>query len=871
MERKDKTFYNGGSEFIPRDESEALRLQAEKIKHFVYGDRDFRETVLLGVSKANSTAETVIRSALEGFPDLLTEGQTSFLKENPSNDPSNKQLIYLRVSLSSPLKLTESERLTERYKLLDNFDDDFPKDVIESDKPDKLDAIEAEMAVEDAVVGLIKISDFKDARIIISMLNKISAEEVQDNIDNSTLECSMWLALAQLSLAHGLDLSELSPEQIQKHLKSRDFELLMSLGYLGFVSKDKLSALPPQKRIAVMNGMKLSGEVADDSDPNSLFKDEVTKHTAKSFIKTASGEANLNIAKAELIKEIGGNCDLTIVGRLLKGLIENGDEESKEIAVELFQREDLPEHFRVYIARKLCDSGHWSRQIIQHFREYRIQGGNGIRIEALSAIIKQMHLTPSLELYKVLEQTRVTHGSEALNEVAEFGRKVFRLTNIDIKGKLEIFSAWAKRINNGDIDIDHLGTLNQSLHEVSMGIEKFWIASKTDSRYTLINSQLQKILLDSTIFSHPENPVLYLKRGIMPTSVLLEFAKGNDNLEESLAQLEQATEDGHFDPRNLVQRDLEYQRYLKMVNNPKWAEDPYQKFQELQFIGDRVPERELNLQEGMESEALVYEAAYFYWLVKSRVDMGRKVSVVGNRRYGDYFVTDVLRRDLEELGVQVSSYKIGSSGIREKEVYDVFPDSFIQGISRETPDIIIVDGTPNATTRDNSARLPSAMVGYDEWFSIYNEAVGADLEDMDLPKNARGDLIKKIVVSEPAVPYKIAYWSPMEFTKVTLGNSQKSLPNEMPDTENPVVILTNPVIVPDKFKGFPKHLEGHKPGFFDDPEKYIRGEKEIVFDTNGVREWVKDGLGEDEYVNLVQNRMIRILPRILRETNPLFQ
>lgn len=62
----------------------------------------------------------------------------------------------------------------------------------------------------------------------------------------------------------------------------------------------------------------------------------------------------------------------------------------------------------------------------------------------------------------------------------------------------------------------------------------------------------------------------------------------------------------------------------------------------------------------------------------------------------------------------------------------------------------------------------------------------------------------------------------------------------------------------------------HKPGFFDDPDQHIQvGRKVIVFTKRGVRQ-IQEGFGdEDHFVNSVQDYMAGVLPRIIREANPL--
>lgn len=855
-------------------EMEALREQSEQLKHILHGDLDFRTAISYGALCNNSQAHVVVYGAIKVEPDILNESQKLYLSNNPTKDPElNRYPIHYKEPLIIKAeRLSHSAKLTRKYEIVEQFNNDYPKtpEGEELDKLDKLDGMEALMAIEDAVLALLKIGAYSEARDILKTLSTMKFEEGDDEFRDVYLELTARLSLSQLTLAKSFNVSEISQQQIDKLLKSNDFEVLMALGYFGLVDEKKLLTLSPQARIAIVNGTKLSiNPIGDENYSHDVLTRERTKHTAKSFINTAFSESDINLAREELEKEIEGEFDIAIIGRLLKGLIERGDTRSKEIAVELFQREDLPDHFRMYVARKLCDSGHWARQIINHFREYQTQGGDTVRIETLSAIIKQMHLTPTLEVYKVLEQTKVLQGSEALDKVCDFGRKIFTLSNVEIKGKLDIFSFWAKKVQSGEIGSENLDHLNNCINTITTAVEQFWNKTHIDKRHNLVNHELEKILVEPTILTHTSQVEWYLKNGILPTLILLQFAKENEDFEGEIARLLQLTEDGHFDQGNLVQRDLEYVRFLKMPPT-NISDNYYSDFQELKII-DQIEARALNLQESMEAEAAAYEAAALFWLVKGRVDQGRKVSVVGNRRYGDYFVADVLRREFEDIGVVVSSYKIGSSGLKDNALLDVFPDSFISGVCSENPDIIIVDGTPNSLLTNGMARLPSAMEGYDKWFEIYNETVGSDPDKFDEKYDKREELKRKIAPLEPHKEYEIAFWSPMKCDTVTLGHTKITKPNEIPDTDSPVVILANPVIDPKKAHNFPEHLWIHQPGFFDDPEKYIGGEKKIGFGKTGVIVWVSGHIAESEYVNLVQNRMIRIMGGILRKTDPLFQ
>lgn len=846
-------------------QSPAFETTCQQMKYALRGEIFLRQAIQYGVENKDIHAQLIFSKALESDPVILSESQKKFIEKNSAKDLSELNHDFLNDQfIITPAILSDEEKLEKKQKIEEDYNNNYP-DIKAGEEYDKLDVYEALITIEDCYIPLIQIGEFEEAQKVLSRVFEINVEEEQyeSDIVRCYLEGIARISLSQLAISKDLNLQNLTQQQINSIIKGNDHELLQAAGFLGLVKEIDIT-LPPEKKIALANGMRL---LNDETNINSvdIFKGQKNPHTAKSFIKTVYDKKDIDLAREELEKEIYGKCDINIVGKLLKGLIEKGDVRSKEMAVVLFQREDLPQHFRIYVARKLCDSGHWSRQILDTFKDYRAEGADKIKLESLTAIIKQMHQTPSLELYKVLEQTRITKDSETLNLVADFGRKIFSLSNLYVESKLEIFSFWAKKVQKGLIEGKDLDDLDKYITKITQATEKFWHKTGIDRRYGTIHTELKRILMDESIASGPDETIWCLDNGLLPTPILTNFKKIDQTPEETIEKLKELTDNGHFDPRNLVQRDLEYARYIKLNEGGPFGPHSYKLFQELDFAAEETTRR-LNLHESMEAEAAAYEAANFYWLVKSRVDKGRKVSVVGNRRYGDYFVTDVLRRELEDLKVQVSSYKISSGYNHPDTIENVFPTSFINGISAETPDIIIVDGTPHCISNSNG-RLPRAMEGYNEWFNTYNETLGIDTEKQTYYKNS---LEEKIAKSNPAKKYEVAFWSPMNIEKINLGNSNIVKSNQIPETDLPLVILANPVAVPNRMNNFPDHLEGHQAGFFDDPEKYINGTKKIVFTKNGVKEWAPGSVEEGEYINMIQNQMLKILPKIIRETNPLF-
>ncbi len=563
------------------------------------------------------------------------------------------------------------------------------------------------------------------------------------------------------------------------------------------------------------------------------------------------------------------------VARIIKGLIEMNDKKGKELATKLFMNEDLDPHLRIYVARKLCDSGHWDRQIISYFRNYE-KGGKrekpvvDIKIDSLSAIINQMHTTPNIEIYKILEKTRLALDREKTNKLAQFGNTIFQIPDTDLKEKLEIFSVWSEEFNDGKLNDEKIAKLTETFIKLSRAEQKYYSTHNIDHRNPSIISKVKEYYKHKNILYTHESICQLLENGVFPTQPLIELSKQEPHsISLTLSALKNRTDDGFFDPGNIIQRDIEYTKYMMLMGDKKDVN--YTSFSKLEHKKEETELRELTLQEQKEAEAASFEAARVFWLIKDRIDQGKKVTVVGNRRYGDNFVVEPLRYYLEEIGAQVSSYKIGSSGTNENTIVDVFPESFINGLIQETPDIFIVDGTPNFLDKNSNPRMPASINAYINWFYAFNEASGNQDEDIKNLKNNTeyNMLVNKILEHTPVNPYELSFYPESDNEQIVVGTYVVKKQNL--SKRNPRVTMINAVVDPNKDSLFPEYLKEHKPGYLDDPDQYVRGSKQVImFTNNGIRQTHIGRGNEAEFVNSIQNHMINVLPRMIRATDPFF-
>lgn len=437
---------------------------------------------------------------------------------------------------------------------------------------------------------------------------------------------------------------------------------------------------------------------------------------------------------------------------------------------------------------------------------------------------------------------------EILAAMSEFSKSLHPLAQqgFDV---VSIIEHWTDQLLSGQAQIQELPQVLANLHSIRMQeAVMYQERGITGRKREIVENQLARIY-DSPEMLRVGNIKPLLAVGIYPSPRLVEFIKehGPEGIEQ-LIRLQELTQRGQLDPTNLVQRDLEYLNYLDIAIaiSPEWGQyssfpPSFDEFSRLPFVAEGQRQLELSYKERMETEAAAFEAANLYWFINNRVQSRRKLAVIGNERYGAYFVIEPLRSHLEELGVPVSIYYVRSSGNSGKELKKV-ARAIRAYIDREgIDDLVIVDGTANSFSGD-IPRLPTSLEYYRGIFTNRRTRIGGRT-------------------------YKIAHWVPVPSDKITVGrgNAEPYIPAS---DKTPQIILANPVIVPKRFEGFPRELSEHSPGYLDDPNKFANQSSEVVL-TNRGPQMLLAGRTEREFVDLIQGYMIKVLPRYIRESDPL--
>ncbi len=760
----------------------------------------------------------------------------------------------------------------------------------EYDPLDKLNRIEMVMALEDAIISGVNEGYLNEAKQLLTDLKRLSSElgKEEEEQENDFIGQSYGkIAIEQIKI--GLsekEIQKFSRSEITLILQSANHQEIEALGYFGLVDDAQKTGLKKEVLVSVMIGESRAANLSKETiqQVGLVYLEDPSKNVAKAvvegFAATTDNETLFQLHEM-LNSELSGRGDPGILTRIAKGLIELRDKRGKEVATELFLDEEFPPHLRIYLARKLCDIGHWDRQIISYFRDYKSSGMSRqsgsdtlVQIDSLAAIINQMHMTPSLALYKVFEQTRIKKDRESLDEVARFGNEVFLIPNLDLSKKLEIFSFWVSQYENNTLTPEQLQNVAGSIRTIIESTLVYYSKNKINSKNIPygIKTMLQTLYTLPYLSQYSDEMNLLLQEGVFPTVSLIELAKEEkEKASKKIALLRRETKKGGFNPDNLPQRDLEFTRFLTLAS-PK-PDQAVEEFINLEMVlPGQEKGSELSFKEKMEAEAASYEAAKLYWFLRKRAEMGRKLTVIGNQRYGDYFVTEPLRPFLQELGVLVSFFKIGSTEVARQSVFDIFPDSFIQHLVSGLRDVVIVDGTRNIRGASGNFRLPSAMVGYRNWFSAFNEAVGVQVKEEFSPddKLRYRSLVDKIRSFDPQKPFTITHWVPAPTSKIEIG--QSTYPYEEPQLQGPYVTFANSVLHPSFDQNFPPLLKNHEPGYLDDPDKIVSQQiSPIIFTPRGIERISGKRGDEAVFVRDIQSYMSRLLPDYIRKTDPMFQ
>ena len=389
--------------------------------------------------------------------------------------------------------------------------------------------------------------------------------------------------------------------------------------------------------------------------------------------------------------------------------------------------------------------------------------------------------------------------------------------------------------------------------------------------------------------------------GVTLTPVLKEFLSESGDLEEKLAELDRLrknTRMGQFDPCNELERDLEYHRYdwaYHEVIDPdvdSYAKAPYEEFLKLPTLEPQTNEEfVLDGQNLIDARRVAYEAyTLLGFLRRFREGTTRPILIIGNDRYGRQWgiepLEEYLKDDFTIVYPRVPSHRstrltvpnmILTTGVRAG------PDrGTIRYLSTEMPHVIVVDARNVGHGKDRlMMRMSRGARDYANWFIAFNDLraegdVSKYEGKMPHARHHYSELKRWYGFTEtqrkmrpwvePGETYSMTMWAPEITEETVLGDFKVSTREVEFDSDEPQVVLANPLIYrtdgddPD----IHENLRGNRPYYYDGPERHVSHKVIFGFGDHGVESRVI-GNTSDELVEAVQGFMRQEVARLLAE------
>ena len=389
--------------------------------------------------------------------------------------------------------------------------------------------------------------------------------------------------------------------------------------------------------------------------------------------------------------------------------------------------------------------------------------------------------------------------------------------------------------------------------------------------------------------------------GVTLTPVLKDYLVQPGSIDDKLAEIDRFrknTRMGRFDPRNEVERDLEYHRFnwayheeIKPDFDP-YTSAPYDEFVKLPMLDPQTHEDfVLDGQNLVEARRVAYEAyTLLRFLLKFREETTRPIVIIGNDRYGRQWGVEPLEEHLKDdftiVYPRVPSHRstrltvpnmILNTGVRAG------PDrGTIRYLSSEMPHVIVVDARNVGQGKDRLVmRMSRGARDYANWFIAFNDLrAGGDVskyeDKMPHASNHFPELklwFGFVAVQrklrpwvEPGETYSMTMWAPEITTETMLGDFHvKTRPVEY-GSDVPQVVMANPIIyrTDDDDPDIHENLRGNQPYYYDGPERHVRHELQFGFGDHGLESRVI-GNTSDELVEAVQEFMRQEVARLLAE------
>lgn len=492
---------------------------------------------------------------------------------------------------------------------------------------------------------------------------------------------------------------------------------------------------------------------------------------------------------------------------------------------------------------------------------------------------------------RLLDHLRETEGDSQIDEETVFDRYTDIFKSTDILALTDII------VNMPHFNLIHGFHVRFGVAEIGLFLKNFPKAEVL-SRFEKLERWLGKY--------HKTN-----HDGTILTPPLIDFLSKDSDFDSLLSELDRYrgdTRNGRFDVNNILQRDLEFRRFVyeytrvleplsyQLQNRyppPKSHKELYRLFDQLEELPPvSADEPDLSEQHLAEVGRTAYEAVEFLKFLRGfRARTSRHIVVVGNDRYGRQWIVEPLEAYLNE-GFTLRYDRVRSGTSTRLSVPPAFPREFVKEVSEGMPHIVIVDAS-HAPPDNDVMQLSRGLRSYAHWFAVFNDLrAGGNLaryrDESSLPAEHFPELMKwhdyvarKEQLREwvsPGQTYRVTTWAPELKDTVILGDmrvkrypavSHEEIggnPDKIGIQSNlPMVILANPIIYRTEGDDLPDALRGTTPRHFDDPEAHAEDSIVFGFGSHGL-ETRLEGMSTEQFVQAAQGHIKKEIDRLLKDS-----
>jgi len=385
--------------------------------------------------------------------------------------------------------------------------------------------------------------------------------------------------------------------------------------------------------------------------------------------------------------------------------------------------------------------------------------------------------------------------------------------------------------------------------------------------------------------------------GVLLTDNIIEYLATSNNIKNSLAYLDnlrQLTRQGKFDLKNILQRDLEFQRYtteLTWLNSQQSliiSPQTYNEFSNLRLLpAEKYYKFSLTKPHKQHAKRVAHEAVFLLkYLHKIRGLTTREIVIIGNDRYGRQWIMEPLEQHLPAKDFSIRYFRAPSHMSMRLTVRNKLPNhvqlgfskDFIVNLNKNMPHLVIADSA-SAGRALNQIKYSRATRDYVNWVAAFNhirskQIASKYVSKMQLPDNHINELIKWhefTSVCRQIQPwinegdsYSVAHWAPYKSSTVFLGDFETNYKEPDFSKNEPLVILANPAIYNIQPANLPKVFHSTKPYYFDGPENLVSETVRLGFGNHGFETRLK-GPTTDMFIETIQKDIQANIATILQE------